>query len=67
MRFRKLTLNLGRVEADSQNNDLQFYWLKISLFPNLMFYLATSDRQETDTPSEKKKESYYVLLELNVV
>ena len=44
MRFRKLTLNLVRVEAGSQNNDLQFYWFKVSLFPNVMFYLATFDR-----------------------
>ena len=74
MRFRKLTLHLGRVEAGSQNNDVQFYWFKVSLFPNVMFYLATFDRQETDTPPEKKKskffssyfskESFYVLLEL---
>ena len=56
MRFRKLTLNLGRVEAGSQNNDVQFNWFKVSLFPNVIrFYLATSDRQETDTPPEKKK------------
>lgn len=30
MRFRKLTLNLVRVGAGSENNDLQFYWFEVS-------------------------------------
>ena len=63
MRFRKLTLNLGRVEAGSQNNDVQFNWFKVSLFPNVIrFYLATSDRQETDTPPEKKNLNFLTVI-----